>query len=157
MTNKLKVLKKIATILNDNKVTWAVSASVLLYFYGIVDEFHDIDIMIDDEDSELVIKLMNQIGELQYSPYNSNFKTKHFLEYIIDDVDIDIMGGFIVVKDNIDYDCSLDINYIDSHIKLDGIDIPLYSLKKWREFYFLINRENKVKLIDDYFIKDNLR
>ena len=40
-------------------VTWAVGGSLLLYFKGIVDEFHDIDLMVMAEDTkEAKIHLM---------------------------------------------------------------------------------------------------
>lgn len=43
--HKLEILSQIAKKLNEGHVTWAVGGSLLLYFKGIVDEFHDIDLM----------------------------------------------------------------------------------------------------------------
>ena len=153
MKNKLEVLKKIAYEFNKDHIRWALGASALLFLKGIVEEFHDIDIMIDDYDADKAIYILDKLGRHIDSPTNNNFGTKHFLEYIIDDVEIDCMGGFSIIKENIEYDCSLKQEHIIEYYNLDNIDIPLYSLNEWRKFYDLMGRENKVKIIDDYFKK----
>ena len=153
MNDKLKVLKKIAIRFNQEKISWAMGASVLLFFNGIVDEFHDLDIMIDDNDAIKAKQIMDKLGKHTPSPNNKNYKTKHFLEYVVDKVEVDVMGGFIIVKDGIDYDCSLDTNQIVSNYDLQGVNIPLYSVSEWRKFYDLMGRTNKVEIIDNYYKK----
>lgn len=149
MNNKLKVLKTIADNFNETGIHYAIGASVLLYFKGIVDEFHDLDIMIDLKDTDKVKKIMDDLGTLQYTPTNNNFKTKVFLQYVIDDVDIDVIGGFIIVKDGVDYNCYLQ-KEIDDYVDLDGTKIPLDTIDNWYKYYSLMNRDNKVKMIEDY-------
>lgn len=151
MKNKLEVLRKIAKELNEENVTWAVGASVLLFFKGIVNEFHDIYIMFDEADAQKVKNILNKLGKHIPSLPNEMFKTKYFYEYIIDNVEIDAMGGFMVVKDGKDYDCSLIKKDITECINYEGVDIPLYSLERWKYFYYLINRTSKVKIIDDFY------
>ena len=56
---KLKVLTKIGTQLNEAGITWAIGASLLLYFQGITDEFNDIDIMVMEKD---VLRLKEIFG-----------------------------------------------------------------------------------------------
>ena len=153
MNDKLKVLKKIAIRFNQEKISWAMGASVLLFFNGIIDEFHDLDIMIDDNDAIKAKQIMDELGKHTPSPNNKNYKTKHFLEYVVDKVEVDVMGGFIIVKDGIDYDCSLDTNQIVSNYELQGVSIPLYSVSEWRRFYDLMGRTNKVEIIDNYYKK----
>lgn len=55
---KLNVLSMIAESLNKNNITWAIGASLLLYFKGIANEFNDIDIIIDEKDVEKVKKIL---------------------------------------------------------------------------------------------------
>lgn len=50
--HKLEILSQIAKKLNEGHITWAVGGSLLLYFKGIVDEFHDIDLMVHADDAE---------------------------------------------------------------------------------------------------------
>lgn len=151
MKNKLEVLRKIAKEFNKENVTWAVGASVLLFFKGIVNEFHDIDIMFDEADAQKVKNILNKLGKHIPSLPNEMFKTKYFYEYIVDNVEIDAMGGFMVVKDGKDYGCSLIKKDITECINYEGVDIPLYSLERWKYFYYLINRTSKVKIIDDFY------
>lgn len=44
--DKISLLKRIAHRLNEAQVEWCLGASMMLYFKGIVSEFHDIDLMI---------------------------------------------------------------------------------------------------------------
>ena len=149
MKNKLEVLKTIAKKFNDVGIKYAIGASVLLYFKGIVDEFRDLDIMVDMNDVDKVKEILNKLGTLQYSPDNNNFKTKAFLQYVVDDVDIDVIGGFIIVKDGIDYDCTLQKEIID-YTYLDGVKIALDTIDNWYKYYSLMGRDNKVKMIENY-------
>jgi len=89
----LEVLVKIAKELNNQNVLWAVGGSLLLYLNGKTDTFHDLDIMVCENDAEKLKEILLTFGKLQ--PPNSNFryKTKCFMEFIIDGVDIDVMAG----------------------------------------------------------------
>ncbi len=40
---KIELLQKIAHRFNEANIEWALGASMLLYFKGIISEFHDID------------------------------------------------------------------------------------------------------------------
>lgn len=152
MIKKLEVLKLIASEFNKNNIRYAVGGSVLLYFKGIVDEFNDIDILIDVSDSNRVVKILSDLKATDHTTNNKRkYKTKTFREYYLDDVDIDIIGGMIITCDGIDHDCSLDLNSIDDYCDLGGIKIPLDSLDNWRKYYSLIGgRVHKVDLIDEY-------
>ncbi len=146
---KLQVLAKIAQRLNTEKITWCVGASLLLYFKGIVDEFNDVDIMVSDSDTDKIEYILNQLGTLQTPNPNEKYKTKRFLEYIVDGVDVDVMSGFIIVNNNREYDCSLLTSQIRDSIIVDGQVIPLQSLGLWKRYYRLMGRESKVKLLAD--------
>ena len=43
---KITVLKRVAARFNAAGITWALGASMLLYFKRIAPEFHDIDLMV---------------------------------------------------------------------------------------------------------------
>ena len=47
---KILILRRIAHTFNEANITWALGASMLLYFKGITSEFRDIDIMVANED-----------------------------------------------------------------------------------------------------------
>lgn len=62
---KIELLKKIAHRFNESNVVWALGASMLLYFKGIVPDFHDIDLMVVNSDVECVRRILSEMGEIQ--------------------------------------------------------------------------------------------
>ena len=145
---KLAVLCRIAHALNEEGVLWALGGSLLLYFKGRAHEFHDIDIMAGEADIQAVKRRMCALGELLPPKPNPGYKTRHFLEFVVDGVEVDVMAGFVIVKDGADYDCSLRPERVAEHISLGGEDIPLQRLEDWRRYYELMGRTEKLKLID---------
>ena len=145
---KLKVLSNIAHVLNEKNVVWAVGASMLLYFKGKTDFFHDIDLMVSEDDVEKLKKQLLPMGLLAPPKPDKQYKTRHFLEFTIDGIDVDVMAGFVIVKDGRDVDCSLFPEQIEEYIQLNGETIPLQSLSDWRRYYELMGRSSKVEMID---------
>jgi len=81
--HKLTVLAHIAEEFNHKDVTWAIGASLLLYFKGITSEFHDIDIMIAEDDVETVKEILLSLGNIIQSKPNSKYKTKWFCSFML--------------------------------------------------------------------------
>lgn len=145
---KIELLKKIAHRFNACGVTWALGASMLLYFKGIAPDFHDIDLMISTSDVEQVRSILSEIGTLQPPNPNPKYHTKAFLEFVIDAMDVDIMAGFSILCDGKLYDCSLQKEQIVEYLTLDGEKIPLQSPQLWCEYYRLMGRPAKVEMIE---------
>ena len=130
---KLRVLSDIAHLLNEKKITWAVGASMLLYFKNKIDHFSDIDIMVMEKDVDALKEVLLQVGMLNPPNPNKQYKTKHFLEFTIGGVEVDVMAGFVIIKDGIEYDCALTQEQIAEYIQINGERIPLQSLQDWRD------------------------
>ncbi len=146
---KLGVLTKIAKILNDNNIVWAVGGSLLLlYFRNKTDMFHDIDIMVIEDDIKKLKSLLEPMGIFTSPHPNKQYKTRYFLEFTIDNVDVDIMAGFVIVNEGKEFDCSLNPESIVEHLNINGADIPLQSIDDWRRYYALMGRNAKVEMID---------
>lgn len=145
---KLEVLARIAHLLNGSRVLWAVGGSMLLYFKGKTDVFHDIDLMVGEGDIEKAKSLLLTIGRLSPENHDTQYKTRHFLEFNIDGVEVDVMAGFVIVRDGKDYDCSLAAEQVAERILLNGETIPLQALSDWRRYYELMGRTSKVEMID---------
>ena len=137
---KMNVLCEIAHALNQENVTWVV----------IVNDFHDIDILVLEEDVPKVKQVFSKFGYLLPSNFNSKYKTKYFLEYIVDNVEIDDIGGYIITNNGIDYDCSLSKDQINDKVVINDELIPLHSLSLWKKYYKLMERSEKVNLLKDY-------
>lgn len=146
--SKLTLLSHIAKELNHKNITWAIGGSMLLYFKGITSEFHDIDIMAAEEDVEILKDVLLSFGNIQSHNPNAKYKTKYFLEFHIDGIDVDVMAGFVIVNKDKEYYFPLKKENIKDHTEINGIKIPLQSLEEWRNYYRLMGRDEKVKMID---------
>ena len=148
LNKKIKLLKEIAQRFNTAYITWALGASMLLYFKGITSTFNDIDLMISNDDAESVRKILSEMGELQPPNPNPKYKTKVFMEFVINSVDVDVMAGFFILNDGKIYDCSLDKDQIVEWFTLGNTKIPLQSPLLWCEYYKLMGRKEKVDMIE---------
>lgn len=146
--DKLKVFTKIAKELNKQQITWAVGASLLLFFKGITNTFHDIDIMVSENDIEKVKKILSSFGTYSKPVPNKQYKTKYFLEYQIENVEFDIMAGFTIINNEIEYYFPLNKSEICDFIIINETKIPLQSLSQWKDFYSLMGRDEKVQMIE---------
>lgn len=146
MEKKLLVLSKIAKVLNERNITWAVGASGMLYLNGITDAFHDLDIMILEEQIESAKDAMAAFGKPLERKPNPQYQTKHFLEYIVEDVEVDMMAGFAIVKDGVSYSTPFDKYHIEKYVTVNGQSIPLQFLSDWERYYALMGRPQKAEL-----------
>lgn len=146
--DKKKVLEKIAHVFNENGILWALGASMLLYFKGIAKEFHDIDLMVAEGDAEKAKGLLSELGRINPPNPNPKYGTKHFMEFVIDDVDIDVMAGFSIHSEGKNVDCSLKKEQVAEHTKLGEEEIPMQSVSLWLGYYRLMGRADKVRMIE---------
>ncbi len=144
---KIEVLKQIAHRFNEAHIIWALGASMLLYFKGITQEFQDIDLMVVNDDVERVRIILSEMGEIQPPNPNPKYRTKTFMEFIINSIDVDVMAGFSIISDGKIFDCSLQEEQIVEKMPLGTELIPLQSPLLWREYYRLMGRTEKVKMI----------
>ena len=131
---KLEVLSRIGRRFNDAGITWAVGASLLLYFNRKVSDFHDIDIMTAEEDVFRARDILLELGALQPPSPNPGYKTRHFLEFTVDGVD---------------YDCAFGRENIAGFTEVGGVRIPLQSASDWRRYYQLMGRPEKAEMIGE--------
>ena len=146
----LDVLEKIAKEFNDNNVKWAVGASLLLYFYDIVEKPNDIDLIIDSEDEDIVSEIMNKLGNEQSVESVRKYKTGVFHKFYIEEVEVDIIGDFnILINDG--YYLHPFPNKIEKSILINETRIYLDSLNSWVDTYRAMgDPKNRVKLIENF-------
>ncbi|MEG1878356.1 MAG: CatA-like O-acetyltransferase [Pseudoflavonifractor sp.] len=148
LQHKLEVLAQIARALNERQLTWAVGASLLLYFKGIVSDFHDIDLMVTEEDAPAARQALSALGQLQPPSPSAGYRTKIFLEFLIRDVEVDLMAGFVIVSGGEAHAFPLRKEDIRDCTHVGGEAVPLQALSQWRTCYALMGRTEKVQLID---------
>ncbi len=155
MTNKLSVLCQISAVLNNIGAQWALGGSAMLYLRGMVDDFHDIDIMVSSISVGSVASHFDSIAARLVTVPNDNFSSQNFLQYDMGGIGIDIICDFGIVSNGVVHTYNWCDNDIDSTAILQGVSVPLHSLAVWRQFYLLMGRLAKVELIDNAIVADN--
>lgn len=145
---KMDVLQKIATEFNRDNLLWAIGASLLLYFKGVVREFNDIDIMVDEKDVERCKNILLNMGTMGAANPDPRYKTRTFIEFTVDEVEIDVIAGFVIVENGVEHDCSLRADQITEYTIVGGERVPLQGLPLWRQYYEWMGRTSKVELIE---------
>lgn len=151
MKEKIDVLTQIAKAFNKENITWNLGASCMLYLRKITDRFDDIDMMISEKDVVTVKKIMEKLASPQNIGKKSpQYKTKVFLEYKIDGVDVDIMAGFAIDDGKQVHYFPLIDNKNCEVIQLNGTNIYLEDVQMWLKYYTLMNRTDKIKMLSNY-------
>lgn len=148
---KLQTLQKIAKIFHQANLHWQIGGSLLLYLKGITDDFADIDLLIAEQDVEKCKQLLSPLGACFPQQPSQQYKTKHFMEFVIDGVDFDIMAGLTIVYEGHDYYFPIEHEPLAELLFMKDIALPLGSLTRWLTYYTLMQRPKKVELLKSYF------
>lgn len=145
------IVLSLAKHLNENDVHWGIGGSYLLKSYGILEEVHDLDIIISDLDIVKAIKIMDQIAIRTESPIKQEYKTKNFFVYSYRGLSIDVMSNFRIAHEKGVYEFLFDDQSIVHSKNIDGIILPFTSLEDWLVAYkLMLGRSSKVQMIEDY-------
>lgn len=151
----LKTLSLIGKKLNEENILWGVGASILLNQYNLIKEPNDIDIFVHTKDIHKADNILKNMGIKKDREKTDTYLTKYFCEYIINQVDIDVMAGFKIKHKEGVYEYIFDEKSITKYIEINGVEIPFTSLEDWYVIYEIIpNREKKVELIKNYLISN---
>lgn len=132
-----RCVRRIAGLLQGKDIVWALGASMMLYFHGLVAEPNDVDILVAPENADAMDALLRENGEKLPSPPNAGYGTKVFNEYVLDGVGVDMMAGFVIRRDGRDYAYAL--NAADfTYVEQDGLKVPLTPLEDWYVLYQLM-------------------
>jgi len=146
MDDKLDTLRRIAETFDNEGITWAVGGSLMLFLRGIVHDFHDIDLMVDEEQAEQAKALLAAMGTLLPERPDDRYRTRHYHEFVIGGTDVDLVAGYVIVADGVAHECPLLPEDIDWRACLHGTAIPLHSLSAWHRYYTLMGRPEKAAL-----------
>lgn len=162
--DRFKSIKKLERMFRENGVEWALAYSTDLFIRGIIDDFHDLDVWVqDDLEAERLEEMLASYNiEIVSTDNDKVFTTKYFCT--CKDQDTGIQIEFIIkfgmrvnqicyeyfVKDRIDY-------FRIGNISLPVVNIcDLYILYAILEDSWQPKRRYKRQLIETY-IQNNIK
>ena len=153
----LNVLSLIGERLNRANILWAVGGSVLLNQYGLEDKPGDIDILVDVLDIDRADEILTAIGQKKQGRVSELYATKHFYQYEMNGVDVDVMAGFATHHSQGVFEYVFDGESVTEIKNINWVDIPFCSLEDWYVIYQLIpGRQAKVAKIKEYLLAKGL-
>lgn len=142
-----------------NNVRFGLICSSSLFFMGLVDDFHDFDVLIDSRDAEEVKNIMaKHNAKLVETGGNGFCESDVYMHYQLDRVDVDILGGFKLLTYGTSYQynfSSTELNYID----IDGYKVPLIPAEAQYLLYSMMEgwqakRRYKRLLLEDFLLRN---
>lgn len=145
--------------LKSKDIKWALGGSWVLYHHQLIEEVNDIDIIVEEKDIDRIIEVMSLLGEPQGVERKKLFATKYFYKFLVNGINIDIMGGFGIRHNKGVYIYEFKDASITDYIRSEDVMVPVTSLEDWFVLYQLLpNREYKVDLIEKYLLeKGNIK
>jgi hypothetical protein len=149
----IDVLTDLASRFNNEGVTWAVGGSLLLYFYDILEEPKDIDLVIAPKDKEVVFKILRNSGEELETKEVPNYKTGVFGKFNVDGIEVDIIGDFYIKVSNGYYLHPFSSKNLEI-VKRNDKTIYLDSLDNWLKTYEAMGDPKKRVEMIKQFLED---
>ena len=154
-----ELLYRIVMEFEKAEITWAVGCSFSLFLRGIVDDFHDFDILVANEDVEDAKRIMKDVilAKLVAVGGNGFCNSDDYSHWQINNCDIDVIAGFRVdtfgnslyVSIRPEIIEVLDFEYLPYKIPVICLE-PLYCLYSMMEGWQHKRRYKKL-LIEEYF------
>lgn len=153
----IKTLKKIANILNNNKISWGLGASSMLYFHGLVEKPRDIDLMVDEADAEQAVELLKPYTSKLYTDDGKGkYATRYFFEMEIDGQAVDVIGGYRILRGQWIYDFPVLSDLDLMKVEVEETKIPLTHIEDWYIAYLIMgDPKNRVPMIEKYVSNKN--
>jgi hypothetical protein len=153
----MHALKAIVNRFNAANVTYAIGGSLLLYAHHLVDAFNDIDILIVKDDFDKAHAILTDMGIEQPTKKSDRYQTECFKTYLVQGSKVDLMANLVITHHSRTYNHCFDASSIVEYKVVHAIRLPLMSLEDWYVIYLLIEREDKVHLLEDYFYQFGIR
>lgn len=151
-------LQIIAHSLNSHDLCWAVGGSLLLNHHGIGAPARDIDLLVALEDIEAVVALLSELGEKIPWEANPQYRTRHFHEFLIGGIEVDVMAGMRIRTEAGEYAYDFNAASVMPPTVTEPSPIPYCALEDWYVLYQLIpGREEKVRMIEDTLISRGIQ
>ena len=158
-TPRRELIRRIVIEFEKRDIVWAVGCSFSLFLRGIVDDFHDFDILVSNKDVEKAKEIMRDVIHANLVAVGGNgfCNSDDYSHWQINNCDIDLIAGFRVetfghslhVPMRPEIIEILDIEYLPYKIPAISVE-PLYCLYSMMEGWQHKRRYKKL-LIEEYF------
>lgn len=154
MAHRKDVLLKLTAEMKKNEVKWALTCSCAFFFRGMVDEFHDYDVIVEKESINKFIEIFKAMGGQLNEGQDGKekfFDSKIFLSGELQGIEFDVISSFTVTTYGKRYCYELQtehIEYIKEVIPVSPVEscMLLYGMMiEWQPI-----RRLKYELAKDY-------
>ena len=164
-TQRRNTLQKIAERFDNEGIQYAFSCSFALFCDGIVDNFHDFDVLVAPNSFDKLVEVLDEIGfKKNYDKDPSregHFCSMNFAEYTVDGIDIDVICefGFNLFGSKFIYH----FNSAETHRTTFGkLSVPIVEPEAQMVFYDMMTpwqpqRAFKRDLIKEYLLATGIR
>ena len=139
--------------LNEAKLLYGLGGSMMMKLRSFELQPHDIDLFVSIDDYNKVIDIFSNHATQVVTQTKNPFKTKHFTSFKCEDISFDIMAGFAYEHLEGVYVALFDELSIPDIAIINDINIPLMSLEEWFILYSIMDRSDKVDMIETIWKK----
>lgn len=139
-----EILAKIARRMNAQNLLWGVGASFVLFHHGIGETPGDIDIFVAENSWKPAFDMLSDLASRQGDRPSEIFPSRHFAEFSVEGVEVDLICGFRIRHTEGIYEYFLDEDSMTSERQVCGEAVPICSPEDWLLLYALMpGREKK--------------
>ena len=145
-----------------HNIHWALACSANLFFRGVVDDFHDFDLIVDFKDIHKIVDIMSsQEASLKGTGGNGFCESDAYYHYQFGRVDVDIISGFRVKTYGTQYEyffCQEENDYIC----VGNQEIPLIPMEALYVLYSMMEgwqarRRYKRNMIQEFLLSEEMK
>lgn len=157
-----EALFKLADEFNKSGIRWGLACSMNLFLRGLVDEFHDLDLVVEEEDIPKVKDIMEKNGGILKATGGNGFcESNCYMHFQLKRVDIDIISGFRIITFGTKFLYNFNESEIE-YIKVEEKKIPLIPVEALYLLYAMMEgwqakRRYKRLLIGEYLVTRDLK
>ena len=148
--------------LNKADIRWGLECSTNLFIRGIVDEFHDLDLLVDIKSIPKIEEIMGKLGAiLKETGGNGYCESDMYMHFQFGRIDVDVISGFRLVTFGTHFEYYLNPEELQ-YMHLEGRNIPLVSMEALYLLYSMMEgwqarRRYKRVLIEEYLLREEIK
>lgn len=155
----------IFTLFNEFRkanIRWGLACSTNLFIRGVVDEFHDLDLIVEATDIPKIEKIMKDYNAiLKETGGNGYCESDTYMHFQFGRIDVDIISGFRLVTFGTCYEYYFNEKELQ-YKNLEGNEIPLISMEALYLLYSMMEgwqarRRYKRILIEEYLLREEVK